>query len=1490
MAWLGRLARAGLWVVAVTVLILGGAFVALTRTDVGASYAMERLTGYLEGRMKGTLRIGGVSTGDLLAGVTLRDVEILDPSGRPFVRLDSARARYSALGLLGGQLVFRDVRLWGPDLTVERLPEWETLNVYRIFPPVPSQPDTARARSGGGRIAFRDVRIEGGRVRAFLPLPDGLPDPEGAFVVSAPDGRRLRRYTFSDIRGDLPSVVVSEPGMEGEEAEVESLSLVAEAIREPVRLVDLRGEVRRVGSSVTIRAGTLRLPDSEAAGTIRAAWGEAGTTLAGDLRADDVSLADLRWLLPDLPDGRGRADAMTFEMGPAGSTWEVENGVVSTPESRVEATGGLDLADRLRFRGMQIRAAPLALSRLNPWLEEDTLPLSGSVRGDLRLDGSLDGLSVGGELTLDEPGHRSTSATVSGVVRLGDGLGFSGFEAVAEPLDWRLARRFAPAVNVAGGGRLEVELDGRLEQGLSLTVLARHEAPDVGRSRIDAQGTVRADSSRIWLDVDGEVDPLRFAVLRPYLPERDLNGEVEGSVRLRGPLQDLRVEAELATGRGEMSLDTRFDATDPGAGYELTGVFRGFRLSGLFPEIPDPTLLSGSLEIRGRGLRRETLDGEASIRLRSSQSGLLAVDSATLALRTEAGALRIDTLRASTNLARIDGGGRIGLTVPGDDAELRLTVVNDSLLSLRPFLYGDTVIAGDRLSPLDREALISRGVDPDTLPTATSVALDGRLRGQAVLRGAVDDFSVEGALTVEELVHGPNYLREGRATFSAEGLPGLDGRFDATLTADSIRWEERRFEGGEAELHYRRPKGRARVLIRRSESEDYRALVAFNTDSVGGEAHLDEMVLRFDTVRWNLGGPASVRWSEDGFAVQDFRLIRPGVGGMRIRADGRIPLRGDADFDLSVEGLSLSRLAGLVQTSEEVGGSLDLSLRIDGTAASPLMEGTLAMDSVRFRNVRMSRVDGEIRYRDRALSGRMEAWRDSLLAARVEGSFPVDLALRGAGDRIRAEPMNLAVVVDSFPVAVLATVVDAVDNVRGTVAGEVRVGGTPNDVQPAGSLQLQDAGFTVPGLGIQPSEVSGTVTLNPDGSARMDLQGRSGGQATVGGTVGLDPITDPSLDLTIRASGFQAIDRRDLSARLGGEASLTGTFRQPVLEGAVEVNRGNLFLEEFERSADVVDLSDPAFFDVVDTTDIASVRPVLQASQNPFLQNLRMNVDVRVERNTWLRSRDMNVEMGGELTVNFDRSREVFVVQGQLNAIRGTYSAFGRQFQVREGMVEFVGTPDLNPNLNIGAITRLRTSQGEPLTITATVSGTLLEPRISLSSDAQPPIAQSDLVSYLIFGRPSFALGSGESAVLQGAAGQIVGAAGSLGLGAVANQLGSTVRETGLADYFAVTEAPGGSIGGAENPWAATQVEAGWYLDQNLFLALLLRPLAGQGTAARGQSRFAGSRLEWRLGDLWTVEGFAEDQFSREGISGFGSIGYQLSRIFGFFVYRDWGY
>jgi hypothetical protein len=187
------------------------------------------------------------------------------------------------------------------------------------------------------------------------------------------------------------------------------------------------------------------------------------------------------------------------------------------------------------------------------------------------------------------------------------------------------------------------------------------------------------------------------------------------------------------------------------------------------------------------------------------------------------------------------------------------------------------------------------------------------------------------------------------------------------------------------------------------------------------------------------------------------------------------------------------------------------------------------------------------------------------------------------------------------------------------------------------------------------------------------------------------------------------------------------------------------------------------------------------------------------------------------------------------------------------------------------------------LNVNANVEGTLAIPRVALSTD-EAGLVQSELFSYLIFGRSSSELATGQEAFLQGA---VAGAATTLVTGAVATQLGALAQRAGV-DYLSITQAGDFVLAsGLTSQLASTQVEIGQYIGPDAFIVLVFRPLSGQDTAG---SFFGGARLEWAFSDDFTVEGFVEDRFLRTGSAGFGGLGLPQSKIVGLFIFREWGY
>ena len=1467
-------------------------FFLLTRTTVGQAIVLEAVLKRVEGAVNGEILVSGIRSTGLHRGAKLVGVRVNAPDGSPLLVVDSLEAEYAIRDILRGDVLLTGVTLWRPTFTITRPHRGEPFNVSAFLAgrragsveaPVAGEAET----EGGGRLVLDDVTIYEGSLEVRYPL-SSAPGPESRIVtVPTPDGEGLMRSLgFRGIDARLDRLSIIDPEVEGLRVDVDGFTMEGEVFQDPVRVLEFGGRVEWLDDRITVTAEHLSLPGTEASGlaTVDLIEGSA-PELTLDFVATRLDMADLRWLQPTLPDAQGSA-GIGVKLGPeglqvrwSGARFDVEggefvgDGVFSLPRGGEASLENVSV----EFSGIPVSF----LADYLPW----TPPLDGKINGYLSLSGTMDALAVTGRVALLEPGAGPSVGEIDGVLHLRRPVGATDLHARLTPIDLGLANRFAEGLGLAGALSLDITADGRLDEGVRVSLDATYPDPDSQESHISVEGSVTDVEGELFVSLDGVLEPLSITGLFGQESPLSRLGVVRGTVRAEGPLSAVALRTDLVTGGGELTLESRFDVRSPLTSYRLRGEARDFDLGEVLPALPKGTVLSGSLDLRGEGGDLRTAELSGAVRLTASRFADLEVDTAAVQFRISEGVLTVDTVQGVIAGVAVEGAGRLAMAGSGSSEELHVRFETDNLEGLRPLLLGPNVIARDTLSALELSILALEGIDPDTLPTLAQVFVSGRLDGDLMLTGSLEDLDVSGQARLEGGRYGESRVGNATVWFSANGLLSPEPDVEVEIDGDDIRILDRAFDSVSVRLEYQEPRGRVSLFLVRSEEESYQASVAFEREDVVRTLHLDELVLRFPDERWNLGGPATISWDPDGLTFRDLRVIRPGVGGMRLRANGRLPFQGEADFDLSVQGLDVSRIAHVLQMSERLEGVVDVELEVTGSDSEPIMSVTLSTADFRFREYEFDRLVGAWDYKNRTAIGGIEVWKDSVQVLTVSGELPLDLAFHAVPDRIPDEPIDLVVVSRQLPLSLLMAPFESYQEVTGTLSGRVELGGTTESLAPSGKLTVSEGGAFLRGLGVRHQDLNGTLDWFPDGRVEVNGSVRALGTASVAGTVTLAPASDPGFDLSVSLDAFQGMDRKDVTGRLSGDFRLEGSYRRPVVSGHLRVDEGTLFVEEFQRAAAIVDLSDPAFYEVVDTS-VVDLRPLL-AGQNPFLRNIRMeNMTLTVQRNSWIRSDRMDVELDGELQVLYDRLTQDLAMVGTLEAVRGSYGAFGRQFQVDGGTLRFLGTPGINPDLNIQASNRVRSAQGDPFTITAAVTGTLVSPRIGLTSD-QAGVTEEDLLGYLYFGRPTYALTSGQNQAV-GAAGALLGSGVTLGLSTFSNRLGSAVAQEWGLDYLSITQEDLGALGDASlrGTLVTTVVETGFYVADDFFVTLLLRPLANQGAG----SQFAGIRFDWVASNAYTVESFFEDRLIRGRVVGFGEMGIQTEKGVGLFIFREWAY
>lgn len=280
--------------------------------------------------------------------------------------------------------------------------------------------------------------------------------------------------------------------------------------------------------------------------------------------------------------------------------------------------------------------------------------------------------------------------------------------------------------------------------------------------------------------------------------------------------------------------------------------------------------------------------------------------------------------------------------------------------------------------------------------------------------------------------------------------------------------------------------------------------------------------------------------------------------------------------------------------------------------------------------------------------------------------------------------------------------------------------------------------------------------------------------------------------MTARLDRFFAIRRTDVEMEVSGDVAVRGPIARPDVSGRVEVDRAVVHPAGLPGSAPAV--SRDATIEVVGMP----VEPAEEAAGPATVpgEALTMSLTVVIARNAWIRRTDADIEIGGEVKVLKAASEKVRLV-GEIRLLRGWYVFQGRRFTIEEGTIRFAGATPPEPTFYITA--SFKTTDYR---IEVHVTGSSKKPHLTLSSD--PSLEQADILSVILFGKPTGQIGKGQSAALQQ---QALG----LAAGYVMPELRSSVMDTLGLDTLEVQMPEGQGPG---------RLSAGRYVAEDVFVSL----------------------------------------------------------------------
>lgn len=1451
------------------VLLAGaGGILLATQTAAGRAAATGLLEDVLEGAVDGEVQVGAVTGGNLFTRVRMEGLEIRDADGETFVELEDVRAEYDPLRFLTGSYVLR--RLTTGWLEVRLVQDGDgPWNFERIFARDGGEDDD----DGGIRLRATDVTVEDGRLEVRTPWTG---DPADEVWNLERTGRGLERVIeLEGMSGRLPLVRLADP-RRPMRVEMEGVVAVVRAVSRPVGLTGVDGAVT---FSDTVRVRLDRVRSRE--GTSVSGSGRVAPTdpprYRFDLEADRLAFADLLWLPVPVPsEGRGSGGLVlrSSDVDPDVAAVEVRDGDFRAGDSRVTGDLAVRLEETPVFEGVDLRLRPLRLGLVHELTETDGP--DGRVEGYVRGDGPADLFEIDADVAMTaDDGDPSRVRALGGIGLVGEPRRFDGLRLELGDVEPRWSRLVG--VDARQEGRVDgvAGLDRSEEGRVAFSADLVHRVPGDSTSRVEGEGELDPEGESMEVDLDA--DPLSLAVLDPFFPTLDLVGVVRGPASISGTLSDLAAEADLETPRGHVQFDGRFDLASERRSYDASLTARGLQLRQWLRGGPDSDLaVQGSVE--GSGTDPATLRASFDLEVLPSTVEGARVDSSLLRFTVEQGLARVDTFAIRSDLGVLRGRGGFGLA-SDRRAALLLSLEAPELNRLNRWIVGrgDPAAADGGMPPL-----FDGGDGEDGDGAEEGVAPPDTLSGSLVARGAAfgntEDFGVGGSLTAREVSWGASTADSVRVVLDATDARSLDslvlsgdarGLGHAGHPADSVVFRAQRTgaRAGNIDVRAHRPGASVSADAAAEWSESRRAV------------DLRALDVRMGDQRLRLADTARISRGDAGLSVDG--ILLEGGDGARIRLDGSLPRRGEADLELALEDIGLGNVRTLAAIGPDVSGRLQGRLSVRGTAASPRMEASADVDRPGVASHRYEALEGEARYADRRLELETELTGEAGRLARVAGSVRSDLALEERDRRLLDDPLDLRVTGDSLPLDLVLAPVGSVRDVSGHARLDTRVTGSPETPSLDGSGELRAAGLQVVPLDVRVRDVRGRMTFSGT-EVRVDsltLASGSEGRGEVTGSVDVASPTNPTFDLSLRTRRLRVADRRRASMLADGRGRLGGTYRRPTVEGEFRLSDGSVRVEDFLRQDETVDLTDPELLALVDTASLAE-RRLLARVQNPFLQNLRADLTLQIGPDLWLRARNLDVELAGEVDLRMDRAQADVTVFGDVRLVRGNYrwsaagEIIGRQLRISEGRIEFVGTPGMDPNLDITATHRVRSQLGT-ITVSVNITGTMAEPQLAITSE--PPLSESDRMCVLLINTPCSA---------GGARGQLVA---ETVLGRVGTELSSVLSGGGGPDYVTVQSAAGGrgqrqaGVGDEETDegdlLGDKEVEIGWYLSPEVFLTLT-QPF-GRRTPA--------FTLDWRFSEDWTMEFRSEHLFDPD-LSRSASSNLDEQRLWGLFLFREWSF
>jgi autotransporter translocation and assembly factor TamB len=530
----------------------------------------------------------------------------------------------------------------------------------------------------------------------------------------------------------------------------------------------------------------------------------------------------------------------------------------------------------------------------------------------------------------------------------------------------------------------------------------------------------------------------------------------------------------------------------------------------------------------------------------------------------------------------------------------------------------------------------------------------------------------------------------------------------------------------------------------------------------------------------------------------EWRTTRPGMAVVNQKGDISIPdlamsdgtgqLQGAAHLGKKIKNVQLKAnkvLAGPLiawaYPERGIQGTIDGTVDLQGSVTAPTGKIDVAISSGLVKGVMFQHIQGRIRLEPPWIIVEKIEMEVPQTGKNVTGSgrLPWHLVQKTSPNL----PMDLRFQTADTDPRFLSTFMPGVEIEAGGHLGvQAVVQGRYPDVTVEGQATLQAPRVRYPSAGVDFSEVE--LALKSQGKHAEITQGK----AKLGkGTIQLSgKVIWPKLDITLVADKATFLIPKNIDLKTDARIHLGGHLEAPELTGEIRPKDGTYTVPRKDKKDKDKEKDEKEAPE--------AKKPAEETSET--WKALTMDIRTVWDHGMWYRDGLTKIETAADLKIRKRSGSPDVALVGPLTLIRGSYDAYGKDFVIDSGDINFTGGSEINPIISIQANYRT-----PGYTVYLSVSGNL-KPAPRLKFTSSPPLTEQEIISLLVTGRVSSSL-SGTS----GSDDQAKAAAADV----ASSYLTRSLRESGLnlgLDVVRVTPSATGTV------WTV-----GRYLGPDLFVS-----------------------------------------------------------------------